>query len=136
MKYNFNDKIINIPDKDIEKAMKSLDLTQEQAIEMWLEDEGYLDNEEQLELCQKAKENKITSTIHQAKAETPKKKAQKERVRKENPTKEKVIAKTAEMLQEFAENVQITNVGKMIYFELDGNRYEFNLIQKRESKKA
>ena len=136
MKYNFNDKIINIPDKDIEKAMKSLDLTQEQAIEMWLEDEGYLDNEEQLELCQKAKENKITSTIHQAKAKTLKKKTQKERVRKENPTKEKVIAKTAEMLQEFAENVQITNVGKMIYFELDGNRYEFNLIQKRESKKA
>ena len=58
--------MINIPDSEIEKSMKILDLTKEQAIEMWLEDEGYLDNEEQLELTQKAKENKITATIHSA----------------------------------------------------------------------
>ena len=40
MIYNFNGKNINIPDKEIEKAMKSLELTKEEAIEMWLEDEG------------------------------------------------------------------------------------------------
>lgn len=137
MKYNFNGKTINIPDKEIEKAMKTLDLTQEQAIEMYLEDEGYLDNEEQAELCKKAKENKITATIHQAKSENAmQKKTPKERVRKENPTKERVIRETAEMLKNFAEDVEITNIGKYISFKLDGKRYEFNLIEKREPKKA
>ena len=44
-----NGKSVNIPDKEIESYMRSLDLTKEQAIEMWLDDEGYTDNEEQLE---------------------------------------------------------------------------------------
>ena len=48
-----NGKSVNIPDKEIESYMRSLDLTKEQAIEMWLDDEGYTDNEEQLELEKK-----------------------------------------------------------------------------------
>ena len=45
MRYNLNGKNINIPDADIERSMKSLELTKEEAIQMWLEDEGYLENE-------------------------------------------------------------------------------------------
>lgn len=135
MKYNLNGKTINISDTDIERSMKCLEISKDEAIQMWLEDEGYLENEEQEELCRKAKENRVTSTIHQAKATEPKKKTQKERVRKENPTKEKVIAETAEMLRQFADNVQILNVGKLISFELDGKKFEFDLKQKREPKK-
>ena len=70
MKYNLNGKNINIPDADIERSMKSLELTKEEAIQMWLEDEGYLENEEQEELERKAKENRITVTIHQASAKS------------------------------------------------------------------
>ena len=135
MKYNLNGKTINIPDTDIERSMKCLEISKDEAIQMLLEDEGYLENEEQEELCRKAKENRVTATIHQAKATEPKKKIQKERVRKENPTKEKVIAETAEMLRQFADNVQILNVGKLISFELDGKKFEFDLKQKREPKK-
>ena len=64
MRYNLNGKNINIPDADIERSMKSLELTKEEAIQVWLEDEGYLENEEQEELERKAKENRITATIH------------------------------------------------------------------------
>lgn len=135
MKYNLNGKTINIPDTDIERSMKCLEISKDEAIQIWLEDEGYLENEEQEELCRKAKENRVTATIHQAKATEPKKKIQKERMRKENPTKEKVIAETAEMLRQFADNVQILNVGKLISFELDGKKFEFDLKQKREPKK-
>ena len=63
-----NGKSVNIPDKEIESYMKSLDLTKEQAIEMWLDDEGYTDNEEQLELEKKAKESGIMRDIHGASA--------------------------------------------------------------------
>lgn len=136
MKYEFEGKILNIPDKEIEKSMSLLGLTQEEAIEMWLEDEGYLDNDEQEELCKKAKENKITSTIHQAKADEPKKKTQKERVKKENPTKKMVIQKAYEMLQEFAENVQIVNDSKLISFKIGENDYTFDLVEKRKPKKG
>lgn len=135
MTYDFNGKKIRIPDADIERSMKALDLTKEEAIQVWLEDEGYLENEEQEELCKKAKENRITATIHEASATTPKKKTQKERTRKENPTKEMVIAEIAKILPNFAENVQVLNVGKLISFTIGENSFEIDLKQKRKPKK-
>ena len=134
MNYNFNGKNIRIPDVDIERSMKTLDLTKEEAIQVWLEDEGYLENEEQEELCKKAKENRITATIHEASA-INKKKTQRERVRKENPTKEMVIAEIAKILPNFAENVQVLNIGKLISFTIGENTYEIDLKQKRKPKK-
>jgi hypothetical protein len=135
MKYNFNGKNINIPDSDIERSMKCLELTKEEAIQLWLEDEGYLENEEQEALEKKAKENRITATIHQATSTDVRKKTQKERVRKENPTKEMVIAEIAALLPKFAENIQILNVGKLISFTIGEETYEIDLKQKRKPKK-
>lgn len=135
MRYDFNGKKINIPDSDIERSMRTLGLTKEEAIQVWLEDEEYIINEEQEALVQKAKENRITATVHQARTIDPKKKTQKERVRKENPTKEMVIKRIAELLPEFAENVEITNVSKLISFTIGEEKYEVNLIQKRKPKK-
>lgn len=136
MKYNFNGKNINIPDADIERSMKSLELTKEEAIQMWLEDEGYLENEEQEELERKAKENRITATIHQASAKDLHKKTQKERVRKENPTKEMVIREIAALLPKFAEDIEILNVGKLISFRIGEEKYEIDLKQKRKPKET
>ena len=135
MVYELNGKKIRIPDSDIEKSMKSLELTREEAVQMWLEDEGYLENEEQEALEKKAKENRITATIHQASAKDPRKKTQKERVRKENPTKEMVIAEIAKILPNFAENIQILNVSKLISFTIGEETYEIDLKQKRKPKK-
>lgn len=136
MKYEFNGKKINIPDANINKAMEKLNLTKEEAIQMWLEDEGYEVNEEQEELNQKAKKNKITATIHQATAadKTTKKKPR-EKTRKENPTKEMVIQEIAKILPNFAENIQILNVGKLISFTIGEETYEIDLKQKRKPKK-
>ena len=135
MKYNLNGKNINIPDADIERSMKSLELTKEEAIQMWLEDEGYLENEEQEELERKAKENRITATIHQASTKDSYKKTQKERVRKENPTKEMVIREIAALLPKFAEDIKILNVGKLISFRIGEEKYEIDLKQKRKPRK-
>jgi hypothetical protein len=134
MRYDFNGKSLKIPDDEIELSMKTLKMTKEEAIQLWLEDEGYLENEEQEELEHKAKENRITATIHAASAETEKK-APRERTRKENPTKEMVIAEIAQILPKFAENIQILNVGKLISFTIGEETYEIDLKQKRKSKK-
>ncbi|WP_300939641.1 hypothetical protein [Bacteroides acidifaciens] len=131
-----NGKNINIPDADIERSMKSLELTKEEAIQMWLEDEGYLENEEQEALEKKAKDNRITATIHQASAKDPRKKTQKERVRKENPTKEMVIREIAALLPKFAEDIEVLNVGKLISFRIGDEKYEIDLKQKRKPKET
>lgn len=136
MNYNFNGKNIRIPDDDIEHSMKSLNLTREEAIQVWLEDEGYLENEEQEELEKKAKENRITAAIHQAKSTEPKKKTQRERTRKENPTKEMIIREIAAILPNFAENIQILNAGKLISFSIGDEKYEIDLKQKRKPKET
>lgn len=136
MRYNLNGKNINIPDADIERSMKSLELTKEEAIQMWLEDEGYLENEEQEALEKKAKDNRITATIHQASAKDPRKKTQKERVRKENSTKEMVIREIAALLPKFAEDIEVLNVGKLISFRIGDEKYEIDLKQKRKPKET
>lgn len=136
MTYNFNGKNIRIPDVEIEQAIKSLNLTKEEAVQMWLEDEGYFENEEQEALEKKAKDNHITATIHQASAiDRAVKKTQKERCRKENPTKEMIIREIAELLPKFAENVEVLNVGKLISFSIGSEKYEIDLKQKRKPKK-
>ncbi len=135
MTYKLGKRTIRIPDSDIARSVEKLGITRDEAIQMWLEDEGYLENEEQEALERKAKENRITATIHQASAVDVQKKTQKERVRKEDPTKELIIAKTAEFLKEYAENVTIINVGKLISFKIGDDDYEFNLIRKRKPKK-
>ena len=60
MKYTLpNGKNINIPDSEVKRHMANLQLTEEEAIQLYLEDEGYLDNEELEELDSKAKKVKI-----------------------------------------------------------------------------
>ena len=132
MRLTIDGKNINIPEAEIENNMRLVD-SREEAIQIWLEDNGYAINEEQEALCAKAKDNRITATIHDAKGEEVEKK-KREVTKKENPTKEMVISKVAELLNGFAENVVVENVGKIITFNLDGNAYKLDLIQRRAKK--
>lgn len=137
MRYKINEKDINIPDKDISHLMETMKLQNEdEAIKIWLEDEGYLHNEEQEELCRKAKANRITATIHKAREKAPStsKRTTAPRI-KENPTKEKVIKAAAAMLEQLgAVNINIENASKLITFTIDGGNFKLDLIQKREKK--
>lgn len=133
MKYTINKKEINIPDDELDNLIDKLDLTMEEAIQVWLEDEGYEVNEEVEALTKKAKDNKITATIHGARAEEPK--AKREYVRKENPTKEAIIQILARALEKEGIAANVTNIGKIIEFETDGKKFKLDLIQRRECKK-
>ena len=55
MTYNFNGKNLTIPDKDLENLMITLELTKEEAIQTWLDDNDYTTNEVVEELTAKAK---------------------------------------------------------------------------------
>lgn len=130
--FGLEDKLVNIPDDEIARISKGLQVDATEAMMVYLEDEGYLDNEEQEALDKKAKDNRITATIHQAKSEGKKKR---EYERKADPTKENLIAALADFLEmnEVIENVKITNIGKIIEFELDnGESFKLDLIRKRK----
>ena len=133
MTYDFNGKKIRISDNEIENLVKGLNISTEQAIQIWLEDEGYLDNEEQNSLDKKAKESKITATVHQAKSDN--RKERKPRERKPDEEKEKIISNLAKFLENSTENVKITNISKIIEFDIGENHYKLDLVRQRKPKK-
>lgn len=134
MRYNFNGKSINIPDAELKKSMKILGMTKEEAIEMWLEDEGYLDNEEQAELEQKAKENKITATIHGASA-TEKQKQSKPKTVKVSDEKVTLFNEIRANLEDIYDSVEILKENKLIQVKIGEKIFKIDLIEQRKPKK-
>lgn len=137
MKYEYNGKTLNIPDDFIQNAMKNLSIDEDEAIQLWLEDNDYEVNEEQMALDAKAKANvKVANIVKARAAESAKKKTQRERVKKEDPTKEGVIAALAKALPELAnaENVTIVNAGKLITFTIGEDTYKLDLVRQRKAK--
>ncbi len=117
----------------VDNLQKQLKISEFEAIEMWLEDNGYLVNEEQNALDMKAKGNKVKLATN---TEKPKAKTQKERVVKSNPNKEYIVGVIAEFLEEIVgkDNVNIENKAKLITFNYKGEDYKLDLVQKRKSK--
>lgn len=133
MKYTLeNGKTVNIPDKEIENSMKSLELTKEEAIEMWLEDEGYLDNEEQNELDSKAKKVKID---HGASAiDKTQKKEKKPREIKVSDEKQTLFGEIVEKLAETGRNYEILKENKLICVKIGEKTFKIDLIETRQKK--
>ena len=127
MKYTFTDKdgkqrTVNIPEEDIKRSKSAFGLSNKEAIDMWLVDEGYLTNPVVEELNAKAANNKVS---------TPRKRSAK---RKEDPTKRAVIASLFDCIQEYAgvENAAVRNPERIISFSLGEDTYEITLSKKRK----
>lgn len=121
------------PKAEIEKFMKSLDISEEEAIELWLEDNGYKEEcEEVKELTAKAKANKTDKIVVQSKVN----KAKTERKPKENPLKSSIIQYLYKIL---AQNptllaLNIENPTKTIDFIAEGKHFSLNLVEHRPKK--
>lgn len=133
MTYDLNGKKIRIPDNEISKSMEMLGLTKSEAIQMYLEDEGYLENAYVEELTAKAKEAKIS---HDAKSEKPRKNAGKPRERKPDEEKEKLIDILANALVAEGIEAKVTNKSKIIEFSIEDRHYKLDLIKNRPPKEG
>lgn len=128
MKYTFADKdgkqrTVNIPDDDIKRAKSAYGLSNKEAIDMWLVDEGYLENPVVEELNAKAKANGVKGG---SKKRTVR--------RKEDPVKRALIASLFDCIQEYAgvEDAAVRNPERIISFSLGDDTYEITLSKKRK----
>ena len=111
-----NGKTVRIPDAEIENNMRLLEISREEAIQMWLEDNDFQTNAEVEELTKKAKVNKIN---REAKADAPRKKAVRER--KPDVEKENLIEMLANFLTNAGYPAEIINKSKIIEFNVGEN---------------
>lgn len=133
MEIKVDNKVVKIPQKEIDNLMKTLELTEQEAIQTWLDDNDYTTNEVVEELTKKAKDNK-TTLINKARAKAENQKTTRER--KENPTKALIIAEIFNKLAEIdgISQLKVENKEKLITFNLNGNEYKLDLVQKRAKK--
>ena len=131
---------INVPNDWIDEMTAKLDISLDEAVELYLTDVGAVENEEQNALNEKAKGVKIQ---HNADSAKPKKQVKRER--KPNELKREIIAILYDILGEcvletaenpdFYDSLKIVNVEKYIDFTVDGRNFTINLVEHRPPKK-
>ena len=127
-------KTINIPDATIKEYEKCFELSTEDAIKMYLEEEGYLDNAELDELEEKAEKNKV-SVRGEAKSKTERKKTSKPKVVKVSDTKKELFSKISQFLIDtFGENAEILKENKLIQVKIGEDMFKIDIIQQRKPK--
>lgn len=141
MLYMVGNKNVNIPDAEIKKLQTALELSEEEAIQTWLSDNDYISDETVEELSERAKKNRISATIHEAKAENKAKKERKPREKKENPLKKEIISGIHDYFLDeighiFPKDTTITvrNNEKYIDLCINGQEFTINLVQHRAKK--
>ena len=135
MRYTLpNGKNVNIPDEEIKKSMRALDLSKEDAIQMWLEDNDYEINEEQAELDAKAKKVKID---HGASAiDKTEKKEKKPRPKVASDEKKELFDEVFSNLSDvYGQNARIEKENKLIIVQIGEKVFKIDLIEQRKPKK-
>lgn len=127
MKYQLNSKVIIIPDSEIENFMKSLDLTKEEAVQMWLEDNDYEVNEEQEALDSKAKKVKID---HGASAVDKTQKEKKPRPKVASDEKKELFDEIfCDLFNVYGENAKIEKENKLIIVKIGEKTFKVDIIE-------
>lgn len=115
-------------EKAILNYMKSLDLTREEAEQLWEDDNSGFESDEMKEMAQKAKENVKRYEQGEKKRKTAKKE------RKVDETKGRLIADVRVLLEGLhAENVSVKTETE-INFDFEGENYTFKLTKHRKPK--
>ena len=105
---------------------------------MYLEDEGFEDNEDVEEMTAKAKENK--AVVHGESAEKDErkvanKKQSKPKTAKVSDTKKELFSAISQFLSEtFGENAEVLKENKLIQVKIGEDIFKIDIIQQRKPK--
>lgn len=140
MIYTLEDgKKINIPDEKIKLYMTKLDLTNAEAIEMYLDEKGYQVNEEQERLNDYAEKMRtdvgIGRTIDAPKKEKTKRPTQ----RKVSDEKKEIFSTILKNLDRAAgvtrENITVLKENKLLQVKIGEKVFKIDIIEQRPPKK-
>lgn len=131
--YNGTEKTVNIPDTVLAQGRKE-QLSVKETIERYLSDEGYIVDPTVEELTNKAKAAGVNTA---GRAQGASKKTRKAPVRKPDETKRMLIKSMESFLSTLGpcENVEVTNIERIIAFTIGDDKYEVTLSKKRKPKK-
>ena len=123
---------VNIPNDWIDKQCEILDISIDEAVEMYLSDVGAIANEEQNALDEKAKKVKVNHG-----AESIKERKKVERKREPNELKRAIIYTLLHSIASMpeVENATMTYVEKYIDFSVGDRTFTINLVEHRKPKK-
>lgn len=126
-------KTVTIPDEVLAQGRKER-LSVSETIERFLSDEGYVVNDTVAELTGKAKANGINGAGRQASDTKKKRKAPQ---RKPDEVKRMLIEalENCILTLSMTENVEVTNIERIIAFSIGDDKYELTLSKKRKPKK-
>ena len=132
MRYTLdNGKSVNIPKSEIEKLMSSLELSEKDAIDLWLCDNNLEEDEEQIELNEKASKVRIDKDIIQKK---PKKERKKPEKKVSDAKKELFNEILSNLKAVYGENVEILNENKLISCKIGDKTFKIDVIETRAKK--
>ena len=135
MKLELNGKMITIPDTEIEQLKSALEISTKEAVEVWLDDNGYTENEEQEALDEKAKKVKIPIGAREVKE----KKERKPVTKKVSDEKKILFDSIVKQLDRCElvdrENVTILNENKLIQVKIGNKIFKIDLVECRPPKK-
>lgn len=123
-----NGKTVNIPDAELAENMKALGISEQEAIDMWLFDNDYEDNEEVDEMTVKAKAVK-----RYEKGDTPRKATKKER--KVDEEKKTLLDLCRVPIEGAGGNVTNVKNEAEFSFTFGNNCYTVKLVKHRPPKK-
>lgn len=141
MNYSFINKkgavqIKQIPDADIATLRRTLQLSENEAAELWLFDHDFIENAEADALTEKAKANKMNAA---GRAGT--KRERKPVERKKDEEKRVIIESVYDSalnafpaLFDNMRDIEVTNPERIISFSLGDNEYTLTLSRKRKAK--
>lgn len=127
MTYEKDGRKIRIPDAEIEKLMKQLDIDRNEAVETWLFDNDYEDNAEADEMTEKAK-----SVRRYEKSDKERKKSTKER--KVDAEKGRFLSAMRTLVEGMGGIVKSTKNEAEFSFDFGENHYTVKLIKHRPPK--
>lgn len=131
MRYDFNGKSVVIPDSEIDKLVSSLEISIDEAIDLWLCDNGYDEDEEQVELDEKASKVRIDKDVAPKKSAKPRKPVEK----KVSDEKKALFSEIlSDLTTIYGENVKVLNENKLISVEINGIQFKIDVIQVRKPK--
>lgn len=127
-------KVIVIPDAEIKQNMTALDVSEAEAVEIWLEDNEYEINEEQAALDEKAKKEKVG-----VEAGKGQRKKIEHRTVKISDEKKAVFDTILENLDKCElidrENVSILKENKLIQVKIGEKTFKIDVIEQRLPKR-